>query len=57
MEQGNRMAVNLVETELQVRLNIIEPCVGFVDFLNMDSLGKELVKAAKSENILLKKQR
>jgi hypothetical protein len=46
---GNRMAVNLVKAKLQVRLNMTESCAEFASFLNMDSIGKELVKAAKSE--------
>jgi hypothetical protein len=50
------MAVNLVRAELQVRLNVTESCAKFAFFRNVDSIGKELMKAAKSEKkILLKK--
>jgi hypothetical protein len=44
----SRTAVNLVKAELQVRLNITESCAEFAFFLNMDSIGKDLVKAAES---------
>jgi hypothetical protein len=48
-KERKRMSVNLVKAELQARWNITESCAKFAYVLNMDSLGKKPVKAAKSE--------
>jgi hypothetical protein len=48
-------AVNLVKAELQVCLNITESCAELANFLNMNSLGKVLVKVLERKNIIGKK--
>lgn len=38
-----------MKVELRVKLNITESCDVFADFLNVDTLAKELVKVTKTE--------